>query len=218
MECKYSLYLRITNCTMRLFILCLIVFCSFSSMGQNADIELLRKVNGSRNSSMDPSMKLLSHSEYIIGVALPVSVCVASWAKRDATLLQKGVNMSLAMILNTGSTFLLKRIINRDRPQLVYPDINAFENEKHYSFPSGHTSNAFVAATSLSLNFKKWYVVLPSFAWASAVGYSRMYLGAHYPSDVLAGAILGAGSAFVTFKANQYLKKYYLKKHVEMSF
>jgi membrane-associated phospholipid phosphatase len=43
--------------------------------------------------------------------------------------------------------------------------------------------------------------------WASTVGYARMYQGVHYPTDVLAGAIVGAGSAWVTYKAQQWVNK-----------
>jgi membrane-associated phospholipid phosphatase len=55
--------------------------------------------------------------------------------------------------------------------------------------------------------YPKWYVVVPSFVWASSVGYSRMHLGVHYPSDVLVGAMVGSSSAFLTQKANQWLNK-----------
>lgn len=78
--------------------------------------------------------------------------------------------------------------------------------------PSGHTSTAFATATSLSLAYPKWYVVAPSFVWAGAIGYSRMHLGVHYPSDVLAGAIVGSGSAYLTYKANQWINKKRKKK------
>ena len=202
---------------MRIFLFIPILFFLQSSSAQNADIDILRKINVNRNTGLDKPMELVSNTEYAIGIAMPISVCAAAWVKKDSKLLEKGVNMSLAMVLNTGSTFVLKRVVNRSRPATVYPDIQSFDKDKFYSFPSGHTSNAFVAATSLSLNFKKWYVVVPSFAWAAAVGYSRMHLGAHYPSDVLAGALLGAGSALVTYKANQWIKSYYIKKYVNKS-
>ncbi|HEU4788615.1 MAG TPA: phosphatase PAP2 family protein, partial [Flavobacterium sp.] len=51
------------------------------------------------------------------------------------------------------------------------------------------------------------YVIAPSFLWAGAVGYSRMYLGVHYPTDVLAGAIVGSGSAFLCYKLNKWINK-----------
>ena len=78
--------------------------------------------------------------------------------------------------------------------------------------PSGHTSTAFATATSLSLAYPKWYVVAPSFIWAGTIGYSRMHLGVHYPSDVVVGALVGSGSAFLCYKANQWINKKRKKK------
>ncbi|GAB2971723.1 hypothetical protein GCM10027049_01640 [Mucilaginibacter puniceus] len=66
---------------------------------------------------------------------------------------------------------------------------------------------AFATATSLSLSFPKWYVIIPSYTYAAAIGYSRMYLGVHYPTDVLAGALLGTGTAFLTWKLQKILFK-----------
>lgn len=202
---------------MRFFysLILLIGLCLISIFGQaqNFDINTLKKINVERNKKLDGSMKFVSNSEGYIGVGLPVSVCITAIASRDKKLLEKGVNMSLALAANSITTYALKRIINRDRPVVTYPYLQAFETEKHYSFPSGHTSNAFCNATSLSLNFKKWYVVVPAYAWACSVGYSRMHLGMHYPSDVFAGALVGAGSALITYKANQWIKRYYIAKY-----
>ncbi|HQW46881.1 MAG: phosphatase PAP2 family protein [Bacteroidetes bacterium] len=190
-----------------------LIFSFQSHQAQNADIQLLRKINVQRNTRLDASMQLISNTEAYIGIGLPVSVVIASYIKHDKILFQQGVNMCLALGASSVSTFILKRIVNRTRPGYTYPDIVAFENERSYSFPSGHTSNAFCTATSLSLHFKKWYVVIPSFLWAGTVGYSRMHLGVHYPSDVLAGALLGAGSAYATYKVNKMLKQYFAKKY-----
>ena len=72
---------------------------------------------------------------------------------------------------------------------------------------------AFAAATTISLQYPKWYVIAPAFIYASGVGYSRMYLGVHYPTDVLAGAVLGAGSSFVTHYTFKFIKKRWELKH-----
>jgi membrane-associated phospholipid phosphatase len=72
---------------------------------------------------------------------------------------------------------------------------------------------AFAAATTISLQYPKWYVIAPAFIYASGVGYSRMYLGVHYPTDVLAGAVLGAGSSFVTHYAFKFIKKRWELNH-----
>jgi membrane-associated phospholipid phosphatase len=66
---------------------------------------------------------------------------------------------------------------------------------------------AFATATSLSLAYPKWYVIVPSFAYAGTVAYSRMHLGVHYPSDVAAGAVIGAGCAYLTFLIGKALQK-----------
>lgn len=199
---------------MRFLHILFLLLIAHSTFAQNFDINLLKEINVNRNTHLDGSMKFISNSEYVIGIATPISVCAAAWMKHDFKLLEKGVNMSLAVVLNTGATYVVKHIVNRDRPAQTYPYIQALQNEKYYSFPSGHTSNAFCTATSLSLNFRKWYVIVPSYTWAAAVGYSRMHLGVHYPSDVFAGAILGAGSAWATYQVKRWLKKKFLEREI----
>ncbi len=63
------------------------------------------------------------------------------------------------------------------------------------------------------MEYPKWYIIAPSFAWASAVGYSRMHLGVHYPSDVVSGAIVGSGSAYISYKLNKWINKKRSEKH-----
>jgi len=71
--------------------------------------------------------------------------------------------------------------------------------------PSGHTSTAFATATALTLQYPKWYVIAPSYVYAGLVGYSRMHPGVHHPSDVLAGALIGAGCAYLSHVVNKKL-------------
>ena len=115
--------------------------------------------------------------------------------------------MLFRSVLSTIVTHGVKRIVQRERPFKQYPDIVSRDEGGGYSFPSGHTSAAFNTATALSLLYPKWYVIAPSFLWAGSVGYARMYQGVHYPSDVLVGAIVGAGTAWIGYKAQAWMVK-----------
>ena len=71
------------------------------------------------------------------------------------------------------------------------------------SFPSGHTSCAFTAATSLSLSFRCAGLQTLFFGWAILIGLQRIYTGAHWLSDVLAGAALGISIPVALFAARK---------------
>ncbi|WP_304508408.1 phosphatase PAP2 family protein [Anaerotignum sp.] len=84
---------------------------------------------------------------------------------------------------------LLKPMVARIRPyDLLGYDI-LVPRLADFSFPSGHTSASFAAAAVIYTMNKKWGIVV--FIFAALMGFSRLYLGVHFPSDVLAGALLG---------------------------
>ncbi len=91
---------------------------------------------------------------------------------------------------------LLKRQVERPRPYLVLADSRVIAAPlTDYSFPSGHATASFAMATVLSMAWPRWSVLL--MALAALVGVSRTYLGHHYPSDVLAGAVIGVLVAYL---------------------
>ncbi|MBL4677406.1 MAG: phosphatase PAP2 family protein [Mucilaginibacter sp.] len=191
----------------RSFLFLIFQSITFAATAQSIDIKLLEQFNGPP-SGADGFWKGVSKSDYIVVFGAPVAMLATGFATNDKELKIKALETGGAVLLAEGATVIFKNVIHRERPYLAHPELfYGKSNPTDYSFPSGHTSTAFATATSLSLSFPKWYVIAPSFAYASAVGYSRMYLGVHYPSDLLGGALVGAGSAFLTFKLNRWLHK-----------
>jgi membrane-associated phospholipid phosphatase len=147
----------------------------------------------------------ISGSTQLVATLIPASVLAAGVISFDKPTIVKGLYIAASVAGSAFITYGLKQSFQRQRPYDAYPDIIPVGGSSSPSFPSGHTSMAFSSATSLTIAFPKWYVAVPAFAWATTVGYSRMYMGVHYPSDVLAGAVVGAGSAWLMHKANKWL-------------
>lgn len=183
--------------------LLLIGLFSLQLSAQNLDIDLLRKINIERNTALDPTFKFVTNSVSPIGIAAPLIVTSIGYIEKNQNLQNKGLYIGATLVTSGLVTITMKFAINRDRPFVTYLDIQQLSSAGTPSFPSGHTSEAFATATSLSLAFPKWYVIAPSFLWASAAGYSRMHLGVHYPSDVLVGALIGSGSAWLCHELNK---------------
>jgi len=186
----------------------LLLLFSFSNIfAQNTDIDLLRNINLNRDKSLDKSIQFISDSEKTIAIGVPIIFYSLGMIENDGKIKEKAIFIGETFLVNAIVTTAMKYSFKRDRPFVTYPELDKQSNGGSYSFPSGHTSSAFSTATSVSIMYPKWYVIAPSFVWASSVGYSRMHLGVHYPSDVFAGAIIGSGSAFLTYKINKWLNK-----------
>ena len=184
-----------------------VALLSLSSFAQNFDINTLRSINLHRNTNLDPTFKYVTNSFAVVSIGVPLTLYTVGLVNKDSDLKQDAIFIGESVAASFFITIALKETIKRERPFTSYPEIEKLTSATGYSMPSGHTSIPFATATSLSLAYPKWYVIAPSFVWASAVGYSRMHLGVHYPSDVIAGALIGSGSAFLTYKINKWMNK-----------
>ena len=186
---------------------CLFSFLIHFSFAQNFDIDLVKSINQNESNFKNNFFKTTAQSVIVFNIAAPAGLFTAGLIKHDKQLQKEAAYMAGGFIVSAVVTQAMKKIIQRNRPFVTYSFIIKRDAGGGYSMPSGHTSAAFCTATSLSLLFPKWYVIAPAYLYASAVGYARMYQGVHYPTDVLAGAIVGAGSAWLAYRAEKWMDK-----------
>jgi len=118
----------------------------------------------------------------------------------------------IAVSLADGSGHVLKDIIARQRPCNALTDINLLVGCGHsYSMPSNHASNAFAFAITFFF-LRKNIIGYLFLAAAALIGFSRIYVGVHYPFDVVAGILLGAGSAYAAILICRWGSRIYEKK------
>lgn len=144
-----------------------------------------------------------------ISVMIPVGMMTAALINKDRLTQQKAIEIGGSIFIAAATTAMMKQLIRRERPANVYTDIYPDQPDQGFSFPSGHVSASFASAASLSIQYKKWYITVPAYLWGTGVAYSRIYMGQHYPTDVVMGAATGIGSAYLAHWLN---KKLFLKK------
>ncbi|MCX8015675.1 MAG: phosphatase PAP2 family protein [candidate division WOR-3 bacterium] len=149
-----------------------------------------------QSNTMDKIMQTTEHLSGATALSLANLSVVYFGGERECQ------NAKLAITAWTGAfttTLLLKGIINRERPE------GQQTSRWNSSFPSGHTANYFSLATVYSAKYPK--LAIPLYGFGVLVGLSRIYLGEHYPSDVLAGAAIGIGFGYLTLKLEKQISK-----------
>ncbi|WP_297520712.1 phosphatase PAP2 family protein [uncultured Clostridium sp.] len=120
-----------------------------------------------------------------------------------------GILIYLSQLLNIIVITILKDLIQRPRPFLTLTNLHPLISlPTSYSFPSGHASSAFAGALIIAYMLKKW--AIPAYITAILIAFSRVYVGVHYPSDIIIGSILGTISSVIIIV---FYKKFLSKKH-----
>ena len=125
---------------------------------------------------------------------LVILLVVALWFAVDSRLARK---VFFVTVCSMGVNGIVKNIAQVPRPFDRGVIAVRKETATGFSFPSGHTQNFATLSTLFAIKFKKkWFAILVAVLMA-LVAFSRLYLGAHYPSDVIVGLVLGVGIAFL---------------------
>jgi undecaprenyl-diphosphatase len=151
------------------------------------DRELRDLVVDHRLGVLDPLFEALSYagSFGFIWLAIAVAISGFSWSRPWLW-----TRVGVAILVSESISGVLKEWSRRDRPPVADPDPTPLVDlPVTFSFPSGHATVSFACATTLALAVPR--LSWPLFALATLISLSRVYVGVHYPFDVLAGAALG---------------------------
>lgn len=167
------------------------------------EISILYAINSLHNNIMDNIMKTIT----ILGDAGIIWLIIALILLFNVKTRKCGILIILAMLIGLViGNIILKNVIARPRPFSLDGTIKLLiQKPLDYSFPSGHTMASFEAAVIIYLHNKKYGII--SLIIAILIGFSRMYLFVHYPSDVLFGAILGSLIAIIVFYSDNKYRK-----------
>lgn len=178
------------------------------------DEALFLWLNGLHTSWLDPVMFWISEKKTWI----PLYLLIIGWIIKEyqwrSIIVLVGIILAITATDQVCSGFM-KPYFERFRPSrnpalegLVHI-VNDYRGGR-YGFSSSHAGNSFALATFLFFFFKRKYKwVAWFFLWAAVVSYSRIYLGVHYPGDILVGALVGTGFGYLFYR----ISRYYLTKY-----
>jgi undecaprenyl-diphosphatase len=133
---------------------------------------------------------------------------IRNWGKQSFWLI--GALILAVIIADQISSGIIKEVVQRWRPsrdpeiQNAVALVNNYRGG-NYGFVSSHASNSFAVALLSSFFFRNKLYTITAFIWASLVAYSRIYLGVHYPGDILGGIMVGVLTVLLIY---YLLKKY----------
>ena len=160
------------------------------------DLRLLKHLNQKLKCPfLDIFMPLIT---YLGSIPFCIIVLIFSFYKFGLYTNKLTLLLLISICSSTLVCNILKHTVNRVRPFLTVEDLNTKKiGIDDYSFPSGHTTVAFSIALCFTFFFKSFIILF--LILASLVGISRMYLGVHYPTDVIIGFFIGSICTIVTY-------------------
>lgn len=185
---------------------------------ENLDIKIFRSINNLRNPFLDEIIYYSDIACLPICLSTPLIMLTSSKLNNNYYNESSAVLLTLSEFSTITTTFILKDLVKRERP---YRKLNNVKHSKKdemfldpYSFPSGHSALSFCMATSLSLRYSdKPFLIAGLYTYSTLVAFGRVYIGVHYPSDVLAGMIIGTGSAILVHSLRKELIGNYDKNY-----
>ena len=181
------------------------------------DTNVLLAVNGLHDAFQDALWWMVSAkwSSLLIAVAL---VWVLLHQNRRHALLAVAILVLAILLADQLASGLIKQLVERLRPTRdpalgdVIHIVNGYRGGM-YGFVSSHASNSFAAATFIALLFRNRAVAIGMTVWALAQCYSRIYLGVHYPGDILGGIVVGLLAGWLVWLLMDWMQRRWRLPH-----
>ncbi len=176
----------------------------------NLDKEVFLFLNGLHSSFFDSAMSLMTETYFWLPLYLFLIFIIIQKYKKDSVWILVGVMVTI-VLCDQITTGFMKPFFARLRPShepglegLVHI-VNNYRGGL-YGFASSHAANTFGVAMFLWLILKSnWRWIGFIFIWAAVMSYTRIYLGVHYPGDILVGALVGIGCGWIAYRISNYL-------------
>ncbi len=157
--------------------------------------------NGLDNSFFDFLMPAITNFGSFIAMGI---ICVVLYIFGGENTRKVALLGLAALLVANVAVYFLKFIVAEPRPFNVLPHVDLLVSESEiYSFPSGHSASSFAVMMVIGLKYrlhikgKAYRLLYPLLAFAALIAFSRVYIGVHYPLDVVFGAIVGILSAIL---------------------
>ena len=162
-----------------------------------------------RHESLTPFFRFITHlgDKGIIWIIISIMLLIRKDTRRAGFLSLISLACSFIIV-----NLFLKNYVARIRPYDFLNEVELLiERQRDFSFPSGHASSSFAVAVILFQCFKKRTGIL-ALVLASMISFSRLYIGVHYPTDVIVGIIIGTIVAILVYRISSKINIDHIKK------
>ncbi len=179
-------------------------------------------LNGFHTDALDPIMFVVTRTDFWIPLYLLLTFLIFRNYKKEGWMIMAGIALAV-LLADQITSGLMKPLFQRLRPSNE-PSLRGLVhivNEYYgglYGFASSHAANTTAVALMVYLVLKDFYkMIWLVFGWTFIMCYTRIYLGVHYPGDILVGAIVGLFAGFAGYKFYLFLKSKFPGKSVDGS-